>query len=150
MTASGISPELSRPLALTAIPPAGQEVEVIASPAECRALAQRFALPAIERLSCAFALNREPGAVVRASGILRAEVVQVCRVTLDEFPAFVEERFTVCFVPAGSESASFDPEAPDEIPYAGGVLDLGEAAAEQLALALDPWPRKPDLPPFDA
>jgi hypothetical protein len=24
------------------------------------------------------------------------------------------------------------------------MLDLGEAAAEQLALALDPYPRKPD------
>ncbi len=31
----------------------------------------------------------------------------------------------------------------DELPYEGGVLDLGEAAAEQLALALEPYPRAP-------
>ena len=44
-------------------------------------------------------------------------------------------------VPAGQESDDADPEAPDEIGYADGMLDLGEAAAEQLALALDPYPR---------
>ena len=41
------------------------------------------------------------------------------------------------------ESDDADPEALDEIPYADGMLDLGEAAAEQLALALDPYPRAP-------
>jgi hypothetical protein len=38
----------------------------------------------------------------------------------------------------------------DEIPTGpGAVADLGEALAEQLALALDPYPRAPDaaLPP---
>ncbi len=29
-------------------------------------------------------------------------------------------------------------------PFVDGTLDLGEAAAEQLALALDPYPRAPD------
>jgi len=29
------------------------------------------------------------------------------------------------------------------VTFAGGIIDLGEAAAEQLALALDPYPRKP-------
>ena len=38
-----------------------------------------------------------------------------------------------------------DPEAEDEIPFASGVLDLGEAAAEQLGLALDPYPRQPGV-----
>ncbi len=136
--------ELSRPLRLATIPPTGYQVEIAANPDECRALARRFGLPSIESLSCNFTLSREPGAVIRASGILSACVTQLCRVTLDEFPASVEERFSVRFVPAGSETEEFDPEAPDEIPYTGGMLDLGEATAEQLALALDPWPRKPD------
>lgn len=46
-------------------------------------------------------------------------------------------------VPAGEESEDADPEALDEIPYTNGMLDLGEAAAEQLGLALDPYPRAP-------
>lgn len=144
MTEDRTPPELSRPLRLAAIPPAGYHLEITASSEECRALARRFGLPSIEALSCSFTLSREPGAAIRASGVLSARVTQLCRVTLDPFPASVEENFIVRFVPEGSESAAFDPEAPDEIPYSGGMLDLGEATAEQLALALDPWPRKPD------
>ncbi|MDA8049504.1 MAG: YceD family protein [Rhodospirillales bacterium] len=150
MTTSAITPEFSRPLALAAFPPAGQRIEVAASSAECQALARRFGLPSIERLSCTFTLQREPGGAIHASGLLIALLTQVCCVSLDEFAASIEERFTVRFVPSGNESTNFDPDAPDEIPYAGGVLDLGEAAAEQLALALDPWPRKPDAPTFHA
>ena len=87
--------------------------------------------------------------------------MQTCVVSLEDFTATVEEHFAVRCVPDGAESDNADPEALDEIPYADGTLDLGEAAAEQLALALDPYPRAPDavLPewrtkpeaqPFDA
>jgi uncharacterized protein YutE (UPF0331/DUF86 family) len=31
----------------------------------------------------------------------------------------------------------------DTVFYSGGAIDLGEAAAETLALALDPFPRSP-------
>jgi hypothetical protein len=42
-------------------------------------------------------------------------------------------------------------EAPDEIPYSGEALELGSTLAEQLALELDPYPRKPGavLPPLE-
>ena len=63
-------------------------------------------------------------------------------VTLDEFPQEIGEDFAVRFVPAGTESDE-DPESEDEIPYESGLIDLGEATIEQLALALDPYPRKP-------
>ena len=52
----------------------------------------------------------------------------------------------VHFVPEGTESEDDDPDLPDEIPYPAGAIDLGEAAIQQLALALDPYPRRPDLP----
>lgn len=148
MTGDPTAPEFSRPLHVAAIPSAGYQVEITANAQECRALARRFELPSLAALSCTFALvrekgARETGAVIRAAGHLSAHVTQICRVTLDEFPADVEERFVVLFVPSGQESASFDPEALDEIPYTDGMIDLGEAASEQLALALDPWPRKP-------
>lgn len=147
MTRDPAPPEFSRPLRLATIPPGGSRIDVAANSEECRALARRFDLPSLAALSCSFALSREPGAVVRASGHLLASVTQICRRTLEEFPAEVAEHFEVLFVQRGHESAAFDPEAPDEIPYAGGVIDLGDAAAEQLALALDPWPRKPDAAP---
>ncbi|MGH7068039.1 MAG: YceD family protein [Acetobacteraceae bacterium] len=147
MTRDPIPQEFSRPLRLATIPPGGYRIDVAANSVECRALARRFDLPSLATLSCTFALSREPGAVVRASGHLLARVTRICRLTLEQFPADVAEHFVVLFVQSGHESAAFDPETPDEIPYANGVIDLGEATAEQLALALDPWPRKPDVTP---
>ena len=144
-------PELHRPLPAARVTEAEQVFPVEANAAECAALAARMGLVALGSLSCPFRLRRlASGAdfVIEAHGRLRAEVVQICVVSLDPFPAVVEEDFTVHFVsaadgPAEDDLADFDPEAVDEIPIAGGVLDLGEAAAEQLALALDPYPRKP-------
>jgi uncharacterized metal-binding protein YceD (DUF177 family) len=146
-----MTPELPRPIAIERVGPAGLHVKVDASPAECAALARRMRLPAIFAFSCDFHLEREAAGTLLAHGRLLAEVVQTCVISLDDFTATVEERFTVRCVPAGEETDDPDPEALDEIGYQDGTLDLGEAAAEQLALALDPYPRAPDaiLPEVD-
>jgi uncharacterized metal-binding protein YceD (DUF177 family) len=66
-------------------------------------------------------------------------------VTLEPFATEVAEEFSVRFVPEDQLSEELDIEAEDEIPYAGATIDLGEATAEQLALALDPFPRRPGV-----
>lgn len=137
-------PELHRPIAVERIGPAGLDVTVEANAAECAALARRMDLPAVLTLSCGFHLERDTPGTLLAYGNLLARVVQTCVVSLEDFAATVEERFAVRCVPDGEESDDLDPAALDEIAYAGGTLDLGEAAAEQLALALDPYPRAPD------
>ena len=141
-----MTPELHRPLAAGAVPAGGQDYEVVATAAECAALAARMQLPALQALHCRFRLQPGLAGAVLAEGWLDARVVQTCVVTLEDFPATVAEHFSVRFVPAGTETDDLDPEAIDELPYSGGVLDLGEAAAEQLALALEPYPRAPDAP----
>jgi Large ribosomal RNA subunit accumulation protein YceD len=138
-----VTPELHRPVAVAEIGPSGLESMVEASLAECAALARRMGVPAVLSLFCEFHLARGVGGAVAARGRLVASVVQTCVVSLDDFETEVAEDFRVRFVPAGTESDNPDPEAEDEIPFAGAVIDLGEAAAEQLALALDPYPRKP-------
>ena len=122
---------------------AGAAFVVEAKAAECQALARRMGLEAILGLSCRFDLRRGESDSVWAGGALRARVRQVCVVSLELFEAEVAEDFTLRFVPEGQESDELDLESADEVTYTGGVLDLGEAAAEQLALALDPFPRKP-------
>ena len=136
--------ELHRPFVLDRVGPDGLDIEVKATKAECAALAERMGLPKILALSCRFHLTPELASVVVASGHLTARVVQTCVLTLEEFKATVDERFRVRFVPAGMEDDDIDPESDDEIPYEGSTVDLGEAAAEQLGLALDPYPRMPN------
>ncbi len=137
-----VPPEMPRPFAVARIGD-GARVELEATPAERAALARRMGVPEIGALTCLFELRRADGDTVQAHGTLRAQVTQICVVTLDPFEAEVAEAFSVRFVPAGTESDEIDPEADDEIGYDGSELDLGEAASEQLALALDPFPRKP-------
>ncbi len=140
-----MTPEFHRPLPVEAIGAGGLTREVVADAAECAALAARLLLPSVAAVSCRFQLAREgrDGDVVVAAGRLRARVERECVVSLDRFDAAIDEAFQVRFVPAGTEETEIDPEADDELPYQGANIDLGEAAAEQLALALDPYPRKP-------
>lgn len=141
-----MTPELSRVVALDRLPAA---FAVEADPAECRALAARLGIPAVLALSCRFALRRI-GDRVLAEGVLAAQVVQSCVVSLEPVEQAVHDTFAIRFVPAGTEADDGDPEAPDELPYEGARIDLGEAAAEQLALALDPYPRREDAVLDDA
>lgn len=137
-------PELHRPVAVERI---GQGLVVLveAGEAERAALAVRLGIPALHAFSCRFELHAaSPGGLVLAEGQLSARLDRECVVTLEPFTTAQSDAFAVRFVPEERLSADDDPEAPDEIGYLGGVIDLGEAAAEQLALVLDPYPRSPD------
>jgi uncharacterized metal-binding protein YceD (DUF177 family) len=140
-----MNPEFHRPLSLDGIGPHGLDLTVEATLAECAALAVRMNLPAVLAVSCAFHLIREGRDSVLARGVLRATVTQTCIISLDDFDAPVQEVFQVRFVPSGEESDDIDPESDDEIPFEGNTIDLGEAAAEQLGLALDPYARMPGV-----
>lgn len=87
------------------------------------------------------------------SGRIEAVVEQICGVSLEPFEQTVESVFEIRFVPPGSPNLfapdgselELDPEAPDPPdPMDGDVIDLAGCVVEQLALALDPFPRKPD------
>jgi hypothetical protein len=134
--------ELTRPVPLARIGREGHAVVVRATPEECVAVAARMDLPAIRSLECFFNLTIEDdGVSVFAEGRLRAEVTRICVTSAEEFETTVEDDFAIRFVPAGEEREDPDPDLPDEIPYEADTIDLGEATAEQLGLALDPYPR---------
>ena len=136
--------ELHRPVAADRIGPRGLDVVVEADAAECAALAKRMGIPAVQSLRCDFRVTRAGGDRFAATGHLRARVVQTCVVSLEDFAADVDDRFRLRFVPVGEESDEVDATDPvDELAYEAGMLDLGEAAAEQLGLALEPYPRRP-------
>lgn len=136
-------PELFRPIRLDRIGPDESKHELVATSEECDALARRFDIPAIGSLTCRFGLRRGPGQSVLGVGHLQARVTRICVATLEPFEMSVKEDFRLRFVPEAMLAEVIDPEADDEVPYTGETIDLGEAAAQQLALALDPYPRRP-------
>jgi len=141
------NPELYRPVALDHL--FDGDIEIEATAAECAALAERLLLPGIASLYCRWRCQSLPAGIVSATGVLRAAITQLCVVSLDPFPAKIDERFEVRFVPESEIGEEDESEEIDEIPYQGFEIDLGEATSEQLALSLDPYPRKPgaELPP---
>ena len=145
-------PELSRLQRVDAIPAAGTTVDITATPEECAAIALRLGVPALHSLSARIQLRPETEGTVLAVAVLNVRLDRDCIVTMEPFTTRQREKFRVRFVPTGQESAAADPEAEDDIPYIGGLIDLGEALVEQLALDLDPYPRSPGavLPGEDA
>ena len=141
-----MTPEFSRTFRLDELGTAPRGVAVEADEAERAALAKRFGLISIDSLSAKADLTRE-GEVVLASGSLAAEVVQACVASGDPVPATVAEDFALRFVPTRADQDADEIELEegdlDEIEYERGAIDLGEAAAQTLALALDPFPRAP-------
>lgn len=80
------------------------------------------------------------------TGRVTATLEQVCGITLDPLPVVIDERFSVDLVEAAEPEpdeieVALDDDAPDVIE--DGRIDLGQYAVEQLALRLDPFPRKP-------
>jgi uncharacterized metal-binding protein YceD (DUF177 family) len=144
MTPEAVGP-LSRPVDVMNVPPQGSDVRVVATAEECAALAKDFKLPAIASLTGEYRLASSAKGV-HVSGRVKAEVTQVCVVTLDPFDSVIEEEVEVDFaesrgMPAEPPTEMHEYEPPDEI--LNGQIDLGALTAEFLALGLDPYPRKP-------
>ena len=138
-------PELSRPVPVRALP--RQTVEITASAAECAALAARFDVPAVKRLSAKLDVVAEGDGVV-VDGTMSAAIVQDCAVAHEPFDTAVEEAVSLRFVPetrATPSDAEYELSADelDEIAYAGDTIDLGEAVAQTLGLAIDPYATSP-------
>ena len=80
------------------------------------------------------------------TGRVVATLEQVCGITLEPLPVKVDERFSIDLVEAVEPETdeielTLDDDSPDVIEE--GRIDLGQYAVEQLALQLDPFPRKP-------
>lgn len=138
------APEFSRPERLDAIGAGERAVAVEAVPEERRRLAARFGLVAIDALFGAFTLRHE-AAGVRARGRVTAAVTQACSVTGEPLAAAVDEPVELMFVAEGATDAEVElsDDSIDTVFHDGNAIDLGEVAAETMALALDPFPRGP-------
>ena len=137
--------EFSRPRRLDTIGEGAVGVHVEADETERAALAARFDLIALDRLVADFTLRRDAAGVI-ASGSLSASARQRCIGTGDPVPAKIDESFELRFLPApdaAGDEVELDSGDLDTVFFEGSAIDLGEAAAETLGLALNPYPRSP-------
>ena len=82
----------------------------------------------------------------KLSGRVAADAVQSCGLTLEPLPVHIDAPFSVFLTEVQtSESDEIDITMDDDTPdlIEEGQVDLGQYAVEQLALRLDPFPRKP-------
>jgi uncharacterized metal-binding protein YceD (DUF177 family) len=140
--------EFSRIVDATRLPL--DEQVLTATAEECAALAQRFGLVAVTLLTARVTLASD-GPAVNASGTLNADVVQSCAVSGEDLPVQIAETLSLRFVPAPETRAAeveLEAEDLDEIEMDDTRFDLGEALAQTLALAIDPYLEGPGAEEF--
>ncbi len=140
------TPEFSRPFDVRQCD--GRTITLTANETECAALAARFDLVRIDRLEASVALDAN-GQTIAAKGTVEADLVQRCAISAEDLPAAILDDFELRFVPAGrtfapDEELEIDADDCDEIEYNGTAIDVGEAVAQSLALAIDPFATGPE------
>ena len=126
----------------------GERLDLTADDAERGAVAKRLDLLSLDRFEAHVVFHRD-GKAVTCEGRVKAQLRQACIATGDPVAAAIDERFALRFIPAPKVDApeaelELDADSLDTIFHDGQAIDLGEALADTLALALDPYPRGPD------
>lgn len=152
---SGEKPAFSYPVKVGNISANAVEVRLEAGPEELKALAQVWQVDAVHALTSTLQIGRWKKDGVRVRGRVEARIVQSCVVTLEPVETLIDEPVEAIFIPEGSKLARavandnaemmLDPDGPD-LPetFSGDTIDVGLVVAEHAALAIDPYPRKPD------
>ncbi|WP_232280975.1 YceD family protein [Novosphingobium nitrogenifigens] len=142
-----MTPEFTRILDIRQLPVGPHDYS--ADETERRRLAGRFGLSAIETFTATVTVAAEND-VVSATGRIHAAIIQPCAISGEDFPVRIDEPLALRFIPATGNAASPDEEIEitssdcDEIEYEGLTFDLGEALAQSLALAIDPFAEGPN------
>lgn len=141
-------PEFSHIVKLSEIGASPRTGKLAASEEERCKLAERFDLPKINMLEATYNLRAGEDRI-GFSGRLESDLQQRCSVTGESFQIRLREEFDIAFVPKldideTEEEIELTEDDCDIIEYDNGQIDLGEAIAQTLYLALDPFPRGPN------
>jgi uncharacterized metal-binding protein YceD (DUF177 family) len=138
--------EFSRCVSLAHLGHEPLRTEIEASAEECAALARRFDLVTLDRLSAVVTLRRIDAALIGLEAEFEAEFAQTCVVTLDPVPGRLAQNFSLLYGPneVNAGDIEIDVDEPVFEPLTGAAIDIGEAVAQELSLALPEFPRLPD------
>jgi hypothetical protein len=130
------------------IPETSLASEHSASAEERQAMAQALELPALRKLTANYTIRPEIEGRYHLTGVIEAEIEQICVVSLEPLTTNLSEPFDVSFWPEDQlpqpEGGEVDIEATDAPePIRAGQIDVGRVVFESLAAAIEPYPRKP-------
>ena len=126
-------------------------IRLEASVDDCAAIGRELGLESLAALTAEITASPWFDGV-EITGSFRAEVEQICGVSLDSFHQEVSGEIFVRVVPSTSPQAQLpeggdlemDPDAPDAPDIlVNDVINVSGYIVEHLALELDPFPRKP-------
>jgi uncharacterized metal-binding protein YceD (DUF177 family) len=139
-------PEFSRLVPLAGLGPEPFRQQIEAASDERERLASRFDLVALDRLTATVTLRRQKGEIVLLEAEFEAWFTQDCVITLEPVTDTVLGSFSLLYGPIDEATAQTEPGADDPVfePLTGGAIDIGEAVAQELSLALPEFPRHPD------
>ena len=145
-TTTGTGTVFSRRIALSGTTMFQGRIDATAE--ECTRLCALFRVEGLSAFHFTYRIAPLSSHRYRLNGDLNAEVTQACVLTLEPVTEHVQESVSVEFWPADQIAAAdfatldtgLDDEFPEEI--VDGKIDVGAFAAEILASAINPYPKK--------
>ncbi len=136
-------------ISATDIAEAGLDVGRTATDAERARLIAELDILRVDRVVLTGRVKATGRGGYQLQGSVKAEVAQACVVTLDPVPERLDIPLSVDFlpeaaVPAPIPEGDHDEAAASEVmiePIRNGILDIGEVVYQEIAAALDPYPR---------
>lgn len=147
---------LSFPVSVQHVPHKGIEVTLKSDDKERAALAKAHGLGEVRSFSADFIITPWKKSGIKIRGKVLAQIVQACVVTLEPIENQIDENVEIVMVPEHSRLARIPldesgemliaadgPDIPET--FSGDKIDIGAIAEEFFDLAIDLYPRKPDL-----
>lgn len=136
----------THPIVVAHLPEEGIDLDLAPDEASRKKLAQQVGVLAMPAVTARVRVRPDGSGGAAVEGVLEATVRQACVVTLELFDNAIVETIAVRFAPkkAMITAATIEAEVDgDADPLIDGKLDLAAVVAEFLALAIDPYPRRP-------
>ena len=139
--------EFSHVVKLSEVGSHSRNIQLSADEAARAGLMARFDLAALDCLKAEISLAHDSKGVV-ATGRFAADLAQYCIASHDPVPTQMDEAVHIRFIaePVISGEVELELEADDcdTMFHDGQTIDLGEAVAQSLGLALNPYSRSPE------
>jgi len=123
-----------------------EKLVITASDGVCAALAERFGYIAINALSGKIDIRRVSASCWQIKGVFSAEIIQSCVVSGDPVGEKFQFELLERYLENLENVEEIDPMGVDVELLENGMIPVGEAISQALAINATAWPRHPDAP----